>query len=136
MVAEARLEQNELADLRDKAKLISTPGETFSIDNIQFVPGKEEFRQAENDLRNDIYTQARKEIDVLNKLYPEQKYYLHTVNFILPSSPMPVAAMYMKNEAVTARAPALSVGNKRELTAEVVIGSLADMTRKGLSPNL
>src|SRR5690348_10953477 len=36
IVAQARLPQTELGNLRDKAKAISKPGETFTIDNVQF----------------------------------------------------------------------------------------------------
>src|SRR5262245_12903757 len=37
ITAQARLPQSELANLRNKAKSISKPGETFTIDNIQFT---------------------------------------------------------------------------------------------------
>ena len=136
--AQARLEQNVLSDLRDKAKMVSTPGETYKIENIEFKPSDQDLRQAEKMLRDDIYNQVKVEIDTLNKLYPDQKYYLHSIDFMnAPPEPMPMRAMYMKADMVSAGAPPspLDVGNKRELTAMVVIGSLAD-TRKGLPPNL
>lgn len=38
MTAQARLPQSELANLRDKAKSLSKPGETFTIDAVQFTP--------------------------------------------------------------------------------------------------
>lgn len=141
--AEARLQQNELSELRNKAKLISTPGEVFKIESIQFTPSDEDMRKAEAELRNNIYTQAKAEIDRLNKVYPDQKYYLHSVDFNAGPRPMPMAAMYMKQDAASntrmssqADSSPLSIGNKREIMANVVIGSLADMTRKGLPPNL
>lgn len=135
--AQARLQQSELADLRDKAKLISTPGEAFKIDAIEFKPGDEDLRAAMKDLRADIYNQAKIEIDALNKMYPDQKYYLHSVNFMSAATPMPVNAMYMKSGAMAApAAPPLSIGNKQELAAEVVIGSLADASKKGFSAGL
>lgn len=145
MRAEARLPQNELSDLRDKAKLISTPGEAFKIESIVFKPSDEDVRSAETDLRQDIYTQAKAEIDRLNKVYPEQKFYIHAINFISPPMPMAMSMMQMRAEGPPMRqggqsmsmsSSSLDVGNKREIIADVVIGSLADITRKGLPPNL
>lgn len=135
--AEARVPQNEISDLRDKAKLVSTPGQTYKIDSIIFKPSDEDMRAAEAELRNNIYTQAKAEIDRLNKVYPEQKYYLHSIDFLQGPGPMPMTAMYMKAEMAPRQQNAtLDIGNKKELIANVVIGSLADITKKGLPPNL
>lgn len=137
MMAQVRLPQTDLANLRDKAKAISKPGETFTIDNVQFTPSNEEVRQAEMNLRNNLYSQAKTEIDNLNKLYPEQKYYLHQINFI--SSPVEPAPMLMSNEMVqnavarTTRAPALSVGGKQVMQATVVLASMPDQVAQKLT---
>ncbi len=126
IVAQARLPQSELINLRTKAKSISKPGETFTIDNIQFSPSDDELRQANITLRNNLYQQAKSEVDALNKIYPDQKYYLHQIDFSYspPVEPMAMA----QNTALMARAAArpLSVGNKVQLQAMVVIASLPD----------
>lgn len=125
IVAQARLPQTELTGMRDKAKTISKPGETFTIDNVQFVPSEEELLQANIALRNNLYQQAKAEIDVLNKIYPEQKYYLHQMDFITssPVEPVPMMATMMP-KAVNLRAAPLSVGNKITLQANVILAAM------------
>jgi len=125
MTGQARLPQSELGNLRDKAKAISKPGQTFTIDNVQFTPSDQELRQAHVTLRNDIYQQAKAEIDALNKMYPDQKYYLNKIEFFpIPAERLPMAANMMMVRA--AAASPLSVGNKVQLQAGVVVASLSD----------
>lgn len=133
MKAQARLPQTELGNLRGKAKSISKPGETFTIDNVHFTPSNEEIRDANTALRNNLYLQAKAEIENLNKLYPDQKYYLHEINFISlsPISPMPMNAM-VRAEAMSA-SPPLSVGNKANLQAMVTVASMPAVVAQKLS---
>ena len=132
MSAQARLPQSELTGLRDKAKAISKPGETFTIDSVQFVPSDEELRQANADLRNSIYSRAKAEIDIINKQYTDQKYYLHQIDFVTqPIVPMPMPMNAMMKMAPMAAAP-LSIGNKQELQATVVIASMPDQVSQKL----
>jgi len=131
IMAQARLPQGDLTNLRSKAKTISVPGESFTIDSIQFTPSEDEIRQANNALRNDLYQQTKNEIDVLNKIYPDQKYFLHKISFASQPAPQPMPMAentYMaKGRAIAAMsAPALVVGNKAELYASVVISSVHD----------
>lgn len=129
ILAEVRLPQANLGNLRDKAKGISKPGETFTIENIQFVPSEDELRQANTNLRNNIYQQIKAEIDAVNKAYPDQKFYMHSVDF-MANMPRPVMRnMLMKGaggEAVATAAAAapLEVGNKVELNAFAVIAAM------------
>lgn len=128
ITAQARLPQSELSGLRDKAKKISKPGETYSIDNVLFKPSDEEIQQANNTLRADIYSQAKNEIDTLNKMYPNQKYYLYSIDFVSsPVSPMPMASNEMMLAKSAGIASPMAVGNKAELQATVVIASLPDV---------
>lgn len=121
--AQARLSSNELAGLRDKAKNISKPGETFTLDNVQFTPTEDEVRSANTVLRNNIYQQAKLELDQLNKLYPDQKYYIHQINFVSEVTPMPMAqGKYAAMNAAVTSAP-LDVGDKLRLSALVVLSS-------------
>lgn len=138
ITAQARMQQSELASMRDKAKAISIPGETFTIDDVQFTPSDDEQRQANITLRNNLYQQAKTEMDVLNKLYPDQKYYLHQIDFIPspPVEPMPMAANAMFTTKIAAlRIPAvpLSVGNKIQLQAMVVLASMPDVVAQKLA---
>ncbi len=127
--AQARLPQTELANLRNLAKSISKPGETFTIDNIQFTPSDDEIRQANVVLRNNIYQQAKAEIDTLNKVYPEQKYYLHQIDFNFtppPVVPMAQNAMFMVRAVRMTAAEPLQVGNKYQIQASVVLAATPD----------
>jgi hypothetical protein len=133
MTTQARLPQTDLANLRNKAKSISKPGETLTIDNIQFTPSEDELRQANITLRNNLYQQAKAEVDVLNKMYPDQKYYLHQINFIsTPIEPMPMAANNMMMAKASTRTTPLSVGNKMQIQATVVIASIPDLIAQKL----
>lgn len=137
ITAQARLPPSELGSLRDKAKAISKPGETFTIDNVQFIPSEDELRQANVTLRNNIYAQAKDEINALNKVYPEQKYYLHSIDFMEtpppPASPMPMQRSNMMMAKGASFSGPLSVGNKVELQASIVIASLSDQVLQKLT---
>jgi hypothetical protein len=137
ITAQARLPQTELAGLRTKAKAISKPGETFTIDNVQFTPSEDEYRQANSILRNNLYQQAKAEIDALNKVYPDQKYYLYSIDFINvnPVAPAPmVNNVYMEKAAAVARMPVpISVGSKVQQQATVIIASMPDVLNQKLA---
>lgn len=131
--AQARLPEPDLVGLRDKAKAISKPGETYTIDNIQFTPTEDEVRAANSNLRDKIYAQTKTEIDRLNKMYPEQKYYVHDINFITNIYQGASAGVMYKsvNEVeggapAPAARPALPVGDKLRLSATVVLATSPD----------
>lgn len=130
ITAQARLADSELSGLRDKAKSISSPGETYSIDNIQFAPSDDEIRTANATLRDNVYAQAKAELERLNKMYPEQKYYMHDVNFLAALTPVPIAqnAMIMKMGGDAAGSSALAVGDKLRIVAAVVLAAAPDAT--------
>lgn len=136
--AQARLPQSELSGLRNKAKTISKPGETYTIDNVQFVPSDDETRQANTLLRNDIYQQVKTEVDTLNKLYPDQKYYVYSIDFSGNSPVMPMAmemnTMAAAKMVANRPAPAIPVGNKAQMTATVVIASLPAVVVQKITP--
>ena len=131
--AEARLPQSELANLRSKAKSISKPGNTFTIDDVQFTPSDAEITESNVLLRGVIYQQAKTEIEALNKLYPEQKYYLHRVEFLSTPMIMPMMAMSMKRgqaaEVSMSNSP-LNVGNKMEMIANITVASMPEILVK------
>lgn len=121
--AQIRLSSSDLGGLRDKAKAISKPGETFTLDNVEFIPSAAELQDANTALRNDIYQQIKNEMGSISKQYPDQKFYVHNVNFLNEVMPSPQAnTMYMK-AAVSGGAAPLSVGDKLKLSATVVLAS-------------
>lgn len=137
ITAQARMAQSDLAGLRDKVKAVSKAGETFTLDNVQFVPSEEEIKQASIGLRTNIYNQAKSEIENLNKIYPDQKYYLHQIDLLVPPPVMPMQNTMMKMAAVSAAmpAPALVVGNKVRMQATVVLASMPDVLTQKLTHN-
>lgn len=124
--AQARLPEAELTGLRQKAKSISKPGETYTLDNVDFSPSEGEVRAANTLLRTQIYQQATDEIARLNKLYPDQKYYVHAVNFLGQMMPMPRAAnmMLMQNRAEVSKVASLAVGEKLTVVGTVQLASV------------
>ncbi len=146
ILAQARLQQADLGNLRAKAKSISKPGVTFTIYSVQFTPSEDELRQANTALRNNIYQQAKAEIDTLNKTYPDQKYYLYQINFFTSEMPMPMAqntlfgkqrmdAMVSVAGSVAPAPQSLSVGNKLQLQASVIIASFPDQLMQKAMPH-
>lgn len=126
ITAEARLASSALVGLRDKTKATSKPGETFTLDNIRFTPNEDEIRAANTVLRNNVYEQAKDETDRLNRLFPDQKYFIHSIDFInnVPVSPLPQTFMAMK--AAGGNGAEISVGDKLVLSATVVLSAVPD----------
>lgn len=129
IMGQARLPNTDLAGLRDKAKAISKPGETYTIDNIQFVPSDDEIRDANSALRDNVYQQVKAELARLAKAYPDQKYYLHNINFasgMIPGPIMPQNVMLAKVSANGAGGAAFPVGDKLRLYATVELTTVPD----------
>lgn len=122
-LAQARLPGNSLAGLREKAKSISKPGETFTLDNVQFVPDENETRNVNTILRNNIYQQAKTELDALNKLYPDQKYYIHQINFLSDTVPAPMMQKFAVSANSNANAAPIDVGDKLRISAVVTLSA-------------
>ncbi|HVE44633.1 MAG TPA: hypothetical protein VNC84_05810 [Gammaproteobacteria bacterium] len=124
LVAQARLEQADLNGLRNKTKSISKAGETYTIDSIEFNPSQEEMLAASNTLRANIYQQIKSEIEVLNKSYPDQKFFLHRVDFAAAFAMAPMINMAVgTTRKMDLTPPPTPIGNKAELTAAVEIAS-------------
>lgn len=123
--AEARLPSDELSGIRDRAKAISIPGETYTLDNVEYRPSAIELRDANTTLRNDVYNQVRNELDALNKLYPDQKFYVHNINFYgdMITQPQQPRAMLMAVSGAEANNRPLTVGDKLKISAVVIFAS-------------
>lgn len=138
IMAQARLPQSALGNLRQKAKDMSKAGETYTIDSVQFTPSDDEIKQANADLRASIYQQAKTEIDMLNKQYTDQKYYLHQLDFVsfmrAEAMPMVQTMMFKTSGAVASNAgQPLNVGNKITLQATVVLASMPAVVSQKLT---
>lgn len=134
--AEARLTQDVLPGLRYKAKTISKAGETYTVSAIDFSPSTAEMEATHAAARAEIYESAKQEIARLNQAYPEQHYFLRSVDFA-PPSPGPV--MYKTMQVAEAPGPnvsnnAIPVNAKITETAQVVIGARVPKATDSVSP--
>lgn len=126
--AQTRLPETALSDLREKAKKLSKPGETFTIQSITFVPTLAEIEAVRSQLRSQVYTQVQGELTQLNKMYPNQKYVVHQINFNENDvGPQPMArAQVMMAVAAESKDNALpvTVANKIIMMANVDLVSV------------
>ena len=123
--AEARLAESELASLRDNATKVSKPGETFTIDSIDFSPSEEEIEQAQESLRQVIYGQAKDELGKLNS-YPDDKFFLHTINFAagpIPRMAPQTESFQAKNLPAGGYSPPMTVSDQLKMTATIIFAS-------------
>ena len=142
VVAEARLPDTALAELRDKAKAISKPGETYTIANIDFTPSNGELEKAHIDARVAIYEQVKQEVARLNAAYPDQKYFVNEIRFnppqvapvyttlaraeVMPNSFQGAGAAQLGSApAVKSATTSMSVNTKITEIASVTIASVA-----------
>lgn len=125
VLAQTRLSETALSDLRDTAKKASKPGETFKVESITFEPTLAETEAARKQLRDEIYQKTQAELTALNKLYSNQHYVVHKIDFtenILPQPMRPRAMMMAENTAGSA--PPVTVANKMTITANIALVSI------------
>ncbi len=123
--AEARIPANSLGALRDKAKALSKPGETYTIANIDFTPTLAEMELATADARNQIYNNAKQEVAKLNELYPEQHFFLYSIDFSpvpTPIVPLPLNRTLIAMSSVDSAAK-MAINSKVTLTANAVVAA-------------
>ncbi|MDI9818534.1 MULTISPECIES: hypothetical protein [unclassified Legionella] len=128
VTAEARVLQNNLTNIYLDAKNVSKPGETYTINSIEFKPDLDEVQQVKQQLRERLYQQVNDEISRLNKVYPGQHYTLNNLVFFEGDrAPLPQPKAYQAREINTmvmaAAAPALTVSNELVMSAVVELAS-------------
>lgn len=126
ITAEARLSQPQLPTLRARAKAITKPGENYKVSGIEFVPSDDELRQAKLNMRQNIYLQVKQEVDMLNRTYPSQNYYVHQIDFTETPRSLPIERPMRATASAqfSQENQPMDVGNKQVLNAHVVIASL------------
>lgn len=126
--AELRLPQSSLTNVYSKAKAVSKPGSSYTIEGIDFTPGLEEVSAIRAKIRENLYQKINDELARLNKIYPEQHYSLNHV-YITESdaqTPLrPLSSQKMKTEMMAALSttPNLAVSNELILSAVVELAS-------------
>ena len=81
-VAQARLSENSLSGLRDRATAQNSEGQTYSVQDIVYTPTADEVSAAQAKLRAQIYDQTKAELSRLNAIYPKPGYVLYSINFM------------------------------------------------------
>ncbi len=119
--AQARLQQSELTSLRGQAKKLSRPGMTYRVVNIAYTPSLVERNRLQQKLREEIYGKAREELIALNKIYSDESFSLHEINFV-PMPIMPSATTRLMAAKVTAN-NTLPSSQEMILSARVVLAS-------------
>lgn len=124
--AQARIPSGNLAALRDKAKNLSKQGETYSISDIDFSPSMDEIEVAHTAARSAIYDKAKQEVARLNQVYPDQHFFLNSIQFMpAPVAPVAYAKVTMAEAPPGEGAqPPVSVDAKVVEHATVVIASV------------
>lgn len=128
VTAEARLPEAQLNKLREQLKSISKAGETYTIAGIDYSPTLIERQAALADLRTNLYNQIKLELAKLNATYPNQKYVVHTIDFMENNEapPVPGPVMFMAKQGNVSDRNAgttLPVSNNLQLSARVILAA-------------
>jgi hypothetical protein len=124
--AQSRVPENVAADIRNKAKAASTAGQKFQVVKIDYTPSMQAVQQSYAKLRDNIYQQANEELKRLNKVYPQQQYFLHQVNFGNAAPIYRMANLKMGGAYIAtnkAQQVPMKVARQLTLTATVVLSA-------------
>ena len=81
-VAEARLAENALGGLAEKARQASRPGLQIRIASIEFTPTLGETEAVRARLRAEIYGKAASELKALEQSFPGRKFRMGNIDFV------------------------------------------------------
>lgn len=132
--AEAWLPNNTLGGIRDKAKKISRPGETYTIADIDFSPSPADIENTHAEARATIYNMAKAEIARLQQIYPDQHYFLYSIDFQQPTvfgSATGKMAMTAAMPAPAAPEPVAEINSHIIDSATVVVAAQLPLTGQG-----
>lgn len=118
-VAQARLAENSLAGLRERATAQNSEGQTYSVQDIAYTPTADEISAAQAKLRAQIYDQTKAELSRLNGLYPKPGYVLYSINFM--NSAVQPGPMLMKMTEVTGQPTTASATLSQKLTQDAMV---------------
>jgi hypothetical protein len=130
-VAEARLAENALGGLADKARQASRPGLQLRIASIEFTPTLGETEAVRGRLRAEIYGKAASELKALEQSFPGRKFRMGNIDFV-DQPPMAYARKTredMQQPMAMAAAPAqdgsVNVSEKLVMRARVILSAVA-----------
>lgn len=79
---DARVPENELNGLDDKAKKVSKAGMQITVGNVDFSPTLDEVQEVINLTRTQIYKQANDQLTALNVALPGRGYRIASIDFV------------------------------------------------------
>ena len=128
---EARVPENELNGLNDKAKKSSKAGMQIIVTDVNFTPTLEENQAAENALRTQIYKLANEQLAALNGAIAGRNYRIAKIDFVggmqgggRPPMMRTMSAKFAEtNELAQDSMPAMERSEKLVLTARVVLAA-------------
>lgn len=124
VAAEARVDQKALTNVYKQAKAVSKPGAFYKVEGIDFSPSLVERQQMKKSLRTRLYQKVQKELEGLNKIYPEQHYSVNRINFMDNDGGGPLKSYKTREmNAMAMPAAAVRVSNEMVLTAVVTLAS-------------
>ena len=107
---EARIVENELNGLNEKAKKVSKAGMQINVTNMDFGPTLEETQATLSALRSEIYKKAVEQLSSLNSSITGRNYRIAEIDFmgtdIAHPQPMPANVMMKRNMMMTSTAGA------------------------------
>lgn len=128
----SRNSQSKLDTVFAKAKLLTKPGERFTVTGIDFSPSDSELDKAKATLREKIYQKVSAELSVLNKQYPKQQFTIHRVMFndALDQMPQTPGPNRFQALALTRKvaAPAVVTSYEASISALVILAATRQVT--------
>lgn len=120
----ARLSQLSLVNLRDVVSKISSAGQKFVLNDFNFQPSLAEIEKVRSQLRSKVYQQAEREAERLNKTYPMQHYFVHTIHFSSTHSLTSPRQYATYIGGMANKTQSMNVGRKIMVTAQVDLASI------------
>lgn len=126
-LAEARLPQNTLTAIYNRAKNLSSPGANYKIATITFTPSIKELQQTTMELRQQIYNLAWNELKTINQIYPKQHFFIHQINFkpiLQPQAANTIMLARMATAKTSAANGTMQISKKITLNANVTLAAI------------
>jgi hypothetical protein len=128
-VAEARLAENALGGLAERARQASRPGLQIRIASIEFTPTLGETEAVRARLRAEIYGKAASELKALEQSFPGRKFRMGNIDFV-DQPPIAYARKTREDmQPMAAAAPAqdgpVNVSEKLVMRARVILSAVA-----------
>lgn len=121
---QARLTSDQLTNLRTQTDKLSKPGIKYSIIDLQFTPSLADIQAAQDNLRSQLYSKVKQELELVDKTY-DQEFYVHDLEFYPGDMPVP-SPNYGTNKMVAMAAapqPQATMSQRLVMSVDVTLAS-------------